>query len=405
VGLFEKIFKPKDAAQAEVATTYFRTLTAYTPVFTTWRGSIYEMELTRAAIHAIATHCSKLKPEVEGAAKSGLKSKLQVAPNDFQNTAQFLYRLATVLYMDTTAFIVPITPDGGPLTGWYPLLPSRTELAEYGGQMWLRYTFSNGQKAAVEFSRVGILTRFQYLDDFFGSGNLALAPTLNLLEIQREGMEEAIKAAATIRFIGRLAQSLRPEDIKKERDRFAADNLSSDNKTGLMLTDSKYAEIKQIESKPWLIDDKQMALIKDNVFGYFGVNDKILKNEFDEAGWNAFYEGVVEPFALQLSLEMTRMTFTAREQALNNGITLSSNRLQYASIASKTSVVEKMVDRGLMSNWAAAEVMNLPKPPGEERWVIRGEYIDVNNLPANTLENARTYLQPTPAPAPAEPAE
>lgn len=395
MGLFEKIFGPKPAQQADSTSAYFKTLTAYIPAFTSWQGSIYEMELTRTAIHAVANHASKLKPEVVGSARAKLGATLAVSPNDYMNTSQFLYRLATILYMDTTAFIVPLTdPTGSTLTGYYPLLPQRTEILEFQGEAWLRYSFANGQRAAIEFSRVGVLTRFQYADDFFGSGNKALSPTLDLLTIQREGMEEAVKSAATIRFMAKLGQTLRPEDIKKERDRFAEDNLSADNKSGVMMFDAKYADIKQIESKPWLIDAEQMALINANVFSYFGVNEAILQNSFDEDAWNAFYEGAIEPFALQLGLEMTRMTFTRAERARANGIMFSSNRLQYASNTTKVSVVTQLVDRGLMSNYGAAEVFNLPKPPGEERWVIRGEYIDLSNLPAHTVDNAKTYLNP-----------
>ena len=48
--------------------SYFKMLSGYTPVFTSYDGGVYEMELTRAAIHAIATQCSKLKLEVRGTA-------------------------------------------------------------------------------------------------------------------------------------------------------------------------------------------------------------------------------------------------------------------------------------------------------------------------------------------------
>jgi hypothetical protein len=400
LGLFEKLFRPKDAAQAEVSNAYFRTLTAYTPAFTTWRGSIYEMELTRAAIHAIATHSSKLKPEVVGTARPLLKQMLATATSEFQTTSQFLYRARTILEMETTLFIVPITDAGGVnVVGLWPCVPQRVEIVEVKydegtSEPWLRYTFSNGQKAAIEYRRVAVLTKFQYLDDFFGTGNQALSPTLDLLDMQRQGMTEAVKSAAAIRFMAKLGQALRPEDIKKERDRFAADNLSSDNTSGMIIFDSKYVDFKQIEQQPWLIDAEQMTAIKENVFSYFGVNEDILQNSYDENKWNAFYEGNVEPFALQLGLGLTTMVFSPREIAFGNGIMFSSNRLQYASNTTKVSVVTQLVDRGLMSNYGAADVFSLPQPPGPERWVIRGEYIDIANLPTNTVDNAKTYLKP-----------
>lgn len=395
MGLFDKIFKPKEAQAAEQVTSYFKTLSAYTPIFSSRQGGIYEMELTRACVHAFANHASKLKPEVVGSARPVLKGILPTAPNPFMNTAQFLYRCATILENDTTLFIIPLTDvTGAQVTGFWPILSSSCELVEFQGEPWLRYQFSNGLKAAIEFVRVGVVTKYQYTDDFFGGGNTPLAATLDVLNMQQQAMEDAIQQSANIRFLARLAQVLRPEDVTQERDKFSANNLSSDNKSGVIMVDSKYADIKEIVSKPWVIDAEQMKLIKDNVFDYFGSNESILQNDYDEEAWNAYYEGKVEPFALQLSLEMTRMTYSPWEVSTGNRIMFSANRLQYASNASKVLVVQALVDRGLMSNWNAADVFNLPQPPGEERWVIRGEYIDVDNLPTHTVDNAKTYLNP-----------
>jgi len=66
MGLFDKVFGGRARRQEAEVQHYFKTLTAYSPVFTTFEGGIYEMELTRAAIHSFATACSKLKPEIRG---------------------------------------------------------------------------------------------------------------------------------------------------------------------------------------------------------------------------------------------------------------------------------------------------------------------------------------------------
>ena len=54
----------KDQKSTENFQGYFKMLNGYTPAFTTYNGGIYEMEITRAAIHAFAIHCSKLQPEM-----------------------------------------------------------------------------------------------------------------------------------------------------------------------------------------------------------------------------------------------------------------------------------------------------------------------------------------------------
>jgi hypothetical protein len=63
---------------------------------------------------------------------------------------------------------------------------------EYGGEPWLRYTFTNGQKAAIELSKVGILTEHR-TRRCFRHRKAALNPTMKLMDSRKQGMEEAIK--------------------------------------------------------------------------------------------------------------------------------------------------------------------------------------------------------------------
>ena len=379
LGLFDKLFiKP---AQEKKIEGYFKTLNAYTPSFSTYSGGLYEMELTRAAIHAFASHASKLKPEIQGNAYKNLEKTLQFKPNPYMDTTKFLYRLATILSVDTTAFIIPLyADDWRTIIGYYPLLPQRTEVVQVNGEAWLRYTFSNGQKAAIEFSKVGILTQYQYSDDFFGGGNKALSPTLNLLSIQKQGMEEGIKQSAMIRFMAKLGQTLRPEDIAKERERFSTDNLSSDNTSGVMMFDAKYSDVKQIDSKPFIVDADQMKIIQTNVYNYFGVNEAILQNSYSEDQWNAFYEGKIEPLALQLSLVLSNMTFTPKELAFGNQILFTANRMQYASNNTKLQVSTQLFDRGILTTNQVMDIWNMAHVEEGDKRYIRREYTEVNNL-------------------------
>ncbi|WP_313413147.1 phage portal protein [Sedimentibacter sp.] len=378
MGLLEKIFPKQRENNID---GYFKTLNAYIPAFTTYAGGIYEMELTRAAIHSFATQCAKLKPEIQGSAYKNLEKTLQFKPNPYMDTYKFIYRLATILSIDTTAFIVPLyANDYETIVGFYPLLPQRTEILDVKGEPWLRYTFSNGQKAAIELNKVGILTQYQYQDDFFGTGNKALLPTMQLLDIQKQGIEEGIKQSAMLRFMAKVGQSLRPEDIKKERDRFSKDNLSSDNTSGVMMFDAKYSEVKQIESKPFIVDAEQMKIIQTNVYNYFGTNEKVLQNDWTEDGWNAYYEGKIEPFALQLSLVMSNMTFTQKELAFGNQILFTSNRMQYASNNTKLQVSSQMFDRGILTTNQVMDIWNMPHVEDGDKRYIRKEYSEVNKL-------------------------
>lgn len=214
MGLFDKIFRPQQVQAAREAHSYFQTLTAYRPHFTTWRGEIYESDLVRATIDARARHVSKLKPEILGAAKPTLQTKLRQQPNAWQTWSQFLYRCSTILDMENTLVIVPVYDTYMNPIGYYPILPRKCEIVDLNGEVWLRYEFANGQRAADRWSNVAVLTRFQYRSDFFGESNRALDPTMKLIHLENEGIEEAIRNGATFRFMARVNNFSKTEDRK-----------------------------------------------------------------------------------------------------------------------------------------------------------------------------------------------
>jgi hypothetical protein len=380
MGVFETIFKRPKKIPSEVI-NYFVELSGYTPVFTSTPGSLYEMELIRAVIDSFASACSKLKPEITGAAYKNLEKVLQFKPNPFMDTSKFLRRVATILSVCNNVFIIPLDDGLGNITGYYPLLPQNCEVLDVRGLPFLRYTFANGETAAIEFERVGLMTQFQFQDDFFGSSNTrALRPTMDLMHTQNEGIINGVKNSDYIRFIGKINNVIKDTDINKEREKFSMDNLSADNKTGLLLYDAKISDLQPIESKPFIVNPAQMKQIQDNVFTYFGTNEDILQNKFDENTWNAYYEGKIEPFALQLSLVMSNMTFTQRELSYDNAITFTSNRLQYASNQTKLQISTQLFDRGLLNRNGVMDIWNMAHVDDGDKYYIRREYIEVDKL-------------------------
>ena len=353
---------------------YFSLLNAYTPRFTTYEGGLYEMELTRAAIHSFATHVSKLKPEVFG--NTVLSQILQTKPNGLMDTKKYLYRLATGYMVDNTVFVAPMTGRRGEIVGFYPCILEKSELIKVDGVTYLRYTLKDSNKFAVEFDRVGILAQMQYKDEIFGESNIVMRPTMELMHTNNEGIKEGVKNAAAIRFMAKLANSYKAEDIEAERERLVKENLSTKNHGGVMMFDQKYEDIKQITSTPYTVDPKQMEQIRDNVFDYFGTNEKILRNQFNSDEWNAYYEGKIEPFAIEMSLVHTNLAFSFEEVARGDKIMFTSNRMQYLSNSEKLQTVTQLMDRGLISLNDGREIFNMPPLEDGDKRYIRLEYTD-----------------------------
>ena len=378
MGVFDWLFqrRPKPVGKYEGE---FKMLDGYRPHFSSWNKDIYENELIRAAIHARATHISKLKVETIGAARPMLQRKLSHGPNELQTWGQFLYRLSTMLDMHNTAFIVPVYDQYGEPSGVYAPLPERCSVVQYGGKPYLKYRFSDGKEAAMEMDYCGVLTKFQYRSDFFGETNSALKPTTELIHIQNQGIEEGVKSAATYRFYATLANFSKDEDIKKEAARFSKTNFSNDaGGGGLLLFPNTYKDIQQVNSKPFTVDADQMKIIRESVFEYFGVNEDVLENKAYGDSWAAFYEGAIEPFAIQFSDVMTKMLFTLREQTEGNRVMATANRLQYLSNSEKLNVSSQMLDRGIMSINDVREIWNMPPVENGDVRIIRGEYYNAD---------------------------
>lgn len=376
-GLFEKIFRPK--AENVQPDSYWRTFTSYQPTFYTVDGQVYEILLVRAAIDFRARQNAKLKVQLSGTANPGLRSRAQQKPSDFQTWYKFLYRVSTILDVQNNAIVVPILDSYGRITGYYPVLPNMTELVSVDGEPFLRYQFQSGQTAAIELAKCGILNKYQYLSDFFGENNAALDSTMNLISMNEQNIAEAVKQSASFRFMARVSNFTKAEDLKKEQERFSKDSLAGGG--GVILFPNTYADVKQITSSAYNVDSAELELIQNNVFSYFGVNTKLLQSSANADELDAFFNCCVEPFEIQLSEALTDMTFSAREQTSGNRVDVTANRLKYASLAQRTEMAKQLGDRGMVTRDEIRDLFNLPPLPGGlgQTVPVRGEYYNVGD--------------------------
>ena len=385
MGMLEKIFGRREQPTGLKNAQIFRLLEGYTPVFTTWRGSIYESELIRAALDAWGRHAAKLKPNVKGSAQKELGNRLKVRPNAFQEWSKFLYQTATVLGVRNNVFLVKMRDENGTPTGIINLIPESWELIEYLGEPWIRFTLREGRRRAEKLSETGIMTRFQYKNELFGESNEAMRPVLDLITIQRQGITEGIKNGASYRFSAQSDNWASDEDLAGEMERFNSFTFGNKKSAGgVLLFPNTYTNIQQLKNEGFKVDADQEKLIKENVFDVFAVNEDILQNKAYGDAWLAFYEGFVEWFAIQLGEVISGMMYTERERAAyNNQVFFTSNRLQYMSNADKLNAVTQLGDRGLATRNELREILNLEPLPDEigNQIPARGEYYDVTNPP------------------------
>jgi hypothetical protein len=195
--------------------------------------------------------------------------------------------------------------------------------------------------------------------------------------------------------MAQLSNFAKPEDLAKERERFTAENLASDSKSGgFLLFPNTYQNIRQIDVKPYAIDSEQMEQIRENVFNYFGVNESVLQNKAKGEELEAFFDGAIEPFAIQFSEAVTKALFSERERAQGSYLIANANRLQYMSVTQKVQMAKELGDRGAILIDEIRELFNYgPLPDGAGQVApIRGEYKNTEDLggDGNAVESQRT---------------
>lgn len=378
-GLFGWLFPEEDRPKQEkLPVSEFRMLTGYKPVFRDYYGRIYENALIRSAIESKARHISKLKVEFRGEAQQKVKNRLKFYPNEWMTWSQFLARCSTILDCTNNLFIVPVYNNKLEIVGLFPILPERVELVEDKNKtLWIRYTFANGQRGAIEFSKCAYMVKHQYENDFFGSNNRVLRPTLDLISVEEQAVKEAVTNSTTIRFIAQANNFVSPEDLALERQRFTEYNLKGDS-TEMLLFPYQYKDIKQVDVKPYTLDSEMVEKVKDNVFDYFGTNEDIIQGKASNDKLDAYFNAQIEPFAIGMSEALSKMIYTDLERSYDNHVYVASNRLQYMTVSEKVNMAQQLSDRGILTINEIRELFNYDPIPNGDVAVIRGEYYTVN---------------------------
>lgn len=244
--------------------------------------------------------------------------------------------------------------------------------------LFVRFDFMTGFRVVVPYEELVHLRRFFGPSDLFGESNeVTLSQQVGLLNTVNAGFAAAVNSARYLRGILKFNMNLKDDDLAASKQRFVDEYMTLNNSGGVAALDTRadYIELKQNVT---MADNSQMKLIREDIMAYYHTNENILLSKYDENGWAAYYESVLEPLAIRLSLELTRKIFTQREQALGNQIVFEANRLQYASTQSKINLLKELMPMGLMSINEGREVFNMAPVEGGDKRIISLNYIDAD---------------------------
>lgn len=388
--LFNMVFGSKK--QTQITQTQLQMLNGYNAQFTTLDNNTYESKVARQCIDRIATHCAKLLPKhikdsVSNNIKGDINFLLQNQPNPIMTKFDFIYKTISMLYTDANAFIFIAKDKQGFITGFYPLLALNYDLLQdTANNIYLQFKFVNGKTYTLPYLELIHLRLFYNRHDIFGTNNKVLKTDLETAHTASEGIKNAIRTSNNLKGILKYTNSmLKEKDIKASKDAFVNDFLNLENESGIAAVDGK-AEFQEINLKPITLDKEQLEQVNFNIFDYFGISEKIVRNNFNSVEWNAFFEGVIEPRAIQMSDAFTNKIFSIKARKDGHKIIFTANRLQYASLDSKINLIKVAGAYGLLTKDDGREILDMAPLGGEEGAKIIQSLNNIDSSIANDYQ-------------------
>nr|DAM91419.1 MAG TPA: portal protein [Caudoviricetes sp.]DAY50907.1 MAG TPA: portal protein [Caudoviricetes sp.] len=391
--LFELIFNIKKQEQS-MQQPQLKMLNSYEAQFTTLSGDTYDSKCARQCIDRIATHTAKLIPRhIKSSISNNIKGEinylLSVQPNPLMDTYSFIYKIISILENDNNAFVYIARDKNDFITGFYPVLAQNYYLFEDGiGNIFLKFKFINGQQYFLLYTDLIHLRKFYNKHDIFGTNNKVLQTDLETAHTANEGISNAIKTTANLKGILKYNATLKPKDIEESKNAFVRDFLSLENESGIAAMDSK-GEFQEINMKPITLDSEQLKQVNYNIFDYYGISESIIRNDYTFEQWNAFYEGVIEPLAMQLSNVFTNKIFSKESIKKGHKIVFTANRLQYASLQDKTNLLKVVIPAGVIKTDEIREVLDFAPLGGEEGERIVQSLNNIDKKIANEYQGGK----------------
>ncbi len=389
--LFGAIFGNKKQLFPSIQTR-LEMLNSYNAVYTTLNSNTYDSKVARQCIDRIATHCAKLVPKhikgnVSNQINGDINFLLQNQPNPLMSKFDFIYKVISMLYTDSNAFIYIAKDNKGMITGFYPVLAINYELLQdQSNRIYLKFQFINGKTYILPYIELIHLRLFYNQHDIFGTSNKVLKTDLETAHTASEGIKNAIKLSSSLKGILKFENAmLKEKDLKTSRDNFVNDFINMGNESGIASLDSK-ADFKELNLKPITLDNEQLKRVNYNIFDYFGVSEEIIKNSFTEEQWNAFYEGVIEPRSIQMSDAFTNKIFSVKARKDGHKIVYTANRMQYASLSNKIKLLKEAGALGLLTKDEGREIIDLHPLGGEEGAKILQSLNNIDSSIANEYQ-------------------
>lgn len=332
--------------------------------FSSFSGTAYGNAAYRAAVDSISRHIGKLNARCTD--KPDLASLLSECPNPYITAYDLLYKAATAYFTQNNSFILIQRGIGG-IEAFYNLNPSSVEFAGgTDGQLYIKMLFPDSKQVTLLYADIIHLRRHFSAGELLGTDNSPLYPLIDTAETLTQATAKAAKNAVNIKGVLKFTSLVNPTQVKLEKEQFVNDYLNISNAGGIAATDQRY-DFVPTNTAAYSVPAEQMNAINAQIYSYLGISQKIVDGTFSEDEFQSFYEAVVEPFSIQMSLEFSRKC--------GEEISFSSERLEFSSARTRISMLRSLLPFGVISINEARRLLALPAVENGDRRLQSLNYV------------------------------
>lgn len=136
-----------------------------------------------------------------------------------------------------------------------------------------------------------------------------------------------------------------------------------------------------------------MEFLENKVLNYIGVPACILRGDFTDEQYQAWYEKKLEPILISLGQAFSKTLFTQRELDVGNEIIFYQRDMMYLSTKSKLELVKTTGEQGLLSDNQKLALLGYPPITGGERITQSLNYIDKSLISAYQMNQSKAKTE------------
>lgn len=344
-------------------------LTLFSPYFS--GGQSPELNTTFVAgVNTNAKHISRARVmcrQGDNIAKDKgyLNRLLEIAPNPLMTAPVFWKAMATNYYMNNLALAYiewNYSDYKEPIKAIYPLDYEKNSLefrVSPKGEMFISFLLG-GRKHTASLEDLIVLTREVSPETLpFGQRSVAINTVLKVIQANYEGIEQSIRTSAFIRF---LVTSTTPlsDLVKKEKAEYFANTYLGKDSSGVVYIDQAQ-QVTQVNSTGTYAKHEETKDLKNDILMYLGINEKIIKAEYNEEEWQAYHESIIEPFFNEVEAEFSQKLLTKEELENDYRMRVETSKLHSASMKTRKEIALAYMTLPVYKPNTVCDLLYLPR--------------------------------------------